>query len=172
MNVKTFKKIVVTTDFSELSTAAISYIRSFSAFSEATLYLVHVMESGSLAGLSAVDLPSLNLNGLADEDAAGEFAEFIRANVPDSLAIDAVIRHGEPAKEIISFATEIGADLIVIATHGRTGLSHILMGSVAERVIRSSAVPVLTIKPPSMREGMVEAADVTEQLHLDKRDDE
>jgi len=56
---------------------------------------------------------------------------------------------GEPAAEIVEFAQQGGFDLIVMSTHGRTGIAHALLGSVAERVVRRSPVPVLTIRPES-----------------------
>jgi nucleotide-binding universal stress UspA family protein len=59
-----------------------------------------------------------------------------------------VVRSGDSVEEIIQFAEESGADLIVMATHGRGGLSHILMGSTAEQVIRKAPCPVLTLKLP------------------------
>ena len=57
-----------------------------------------------------------------------------------------ILRDESPAHAITSYAEKIGADLIIIATHGRTGLKHLLIGSVAERVVRHSAVPVLTLR--------------------------
>jgi nucleotide-binding universal stress UspA family protein len=56
---------------------------------------------------------------------------------------------GEPAAEIVSFARSAGVDLVVVGTHGRTGLEHALMGSVAERVVRRAHCPVLTVRPPA-----------------------
>jgi nucleotide-binding universal stress UspA family protein len=55
---------------------------------------------------------------------------------------------GEPASEIVSYATDSGVDLLVLGTHGRTGLEHALMGSIAERVVRRAHCPVLTVRPP------------------------
>lgn len=55
---------------------------------------------------------------------------------------------GEPAAEIVAFARERGVDLLVLGTHGRTGLEHALMGSIAERVVRKAHCPVLTVRPP------------------------
>jgi universal stress protein A len=59
-----------------------------------------------------------------------------------------MIKSGDPAQVIISVAREIGADLIVIATHGRRGLAHLIMGSVTEKVVREAPCTVLTIRPP------------------------
>jgi nucleotide-binding universal stress UspA family protein len=68
--------------------------------------------------------------------------------------------------EIRKFAEEEGVDLVVIATHGRTGLKHIVMGSVAERTVRHSSIPVLTVKPHPLRETILKNEDVERDLHL------
>ena len=86
----------------------------------------------------------------AEEDVERDVAEFFRTHVPAEMNAIAVLRKGEPYREIIRFAEEENADLIILATHGRTGLSHMLMGSVAEKVVRHSSVPVLTVKPGEM----------------------
>jgi nucleotide-binding universal stress UspA family protein len=66
----------------------------------------------------------------------------------DGVTAEVFVRIGRPADEILTFAAEHGADVIVMGTHGRTGIRHLLAGSVAERVVRSSVVPVLTIRHP------------------------
>lgn len=78
-----------------------------------------------------------------------ETEEFIKRNSRDKkeLKIEKLIRRGKPFVEIIIAAREKEADLIVMGTHGRTGLSHSLMGSVAEKVVRKAPCPVLTVKP-------------------------
>jgi nucleotide-binding universal stress UspA family protein len=68
-----------------------------------------------------------------------------KARAPSAQGL---LRQGSPPEEIVATAKEIGADLIVISTHGRKGLAHALLGSVAERVVRTSSVPVLTIRTP------------------------
>jgi nucleotide-binding universal stress UspA family protein len=67
--------------------------------------------------------------------------EFIRERISGAHRIVRVIRRGDPSVEIVKFARDEGIDLIVMATHGRTGLAHVLMGSAAEKVMRSSVVP-------------------------------
>lgn len=69
--------------------------------------------------------------------------------------IEYVIRQGEPAQEILRAADELGCDLIVMGTHGRTGVRHVLMGSVAEHVLRTAGCPVLVVKPPVARKPKV-----------------
>lgn len=64
-------------------------------------------------------------------------------------ATEAVVRAGEPAEVVIALAGELGCDLVVVGTHGRRGLSHLMLGSVAERVVRTSTCPVLTVRGPA-----------------------
>jgi len=77
-----------------------------------------------------------------------------------------VVRSGVAEKEILRFAEEERIDLVVMATHGWTGLRHMLMGSVAEKVVRYSPIPVLTVKPKPAREEIVRRDDVELELHL------
>jgi nucleotide-binding universal stress UspA family protein len=69
----------------------------------------------------------------------------VDAGVKAGVAVEARMAHGTPYEEIVKAGKELGADLIVIGTHGRTGMSHFLLGSVAERVVRSAPCPVLTV---------------------------
>ncbi|GJQ21070.1 MAG: universal stress protein [Bacteroidia bacterium] len=86
--------------------------------------------------------------------------------VTTSLKIE--IRRGSPAQEIVKASRELHSDLIVMCTHGRSGLSHMLMGSVAEKVVRTALCPVLTIKPDEFSELVnVTDEDITNGLHLE-----
>ena len=77
------------------------------------------------------------------------------------------VRFGDPAQEIVQESSEIQADLIVMSTHGRTGLRHVLLGSVAEKVVRYSKCPVLTMKPEEVREFIsLTEGDISDTLHL------
>jgi len=88
----------------------------------------------------------------------------------DCGTVKKIVRFGDPSKEIVTFAQEEKMDLIIISTHGRTGLSHVLLGSVTERVVRHSLVPVLTVKPLSIQNQIMEEEDIDEQLHLRLKD--
>jgi nucleotide-binding universal stress UspA family protein len=85
---------------------------------------------------------------------------------PASVRIDPVVRIGKPVDGILAFTREEQIDVIVMATHGRTGFMHILMGSVAEQVVRRAEVPVLTVKPPSLRKEVMVESDVERDLHI------
>jgi len=95
-----------------------------------------------------------------------ELEDFVAKRISRDLKVIPIVTAGVPAEEIKRFAEEEGIDLIVLATHGRTGLRHILMGSVAERVVRLSGVPVLTVKPRPFREAIIEKDDIENELHL------
>jgi nucleotide-binding universal stress UspA family protein len=92
--------------------------------------------------------------------------EFIARNINPDKRVEPVVRTGDPATEIANFATEQHADLIVMATHGWTGFKHLVLGSVAETVVRRSIVPVLTVKPPIDEEPVLRNRDIESELHL------
>jgi universal stress protein A len=139
-----WQKIVCAVDFSEPSRRALAEaVRLADTFS-AALTLVHVYEpppptsnDAFLAGPSMFDrsLPGLDAKLRAW---AGEIAP--------RREIAYAIRMGMPSEEILHEARELGADLIVLGTHGRSGLGHLLLGSIAERVIRAAPVPVLVVR--------------------------
>lgn len=147
------RKILVTTDLSEYSLAAMEYAASFGLLYSSTLFLLYVIESkeGHHRG---------------EEDARRALDAFILKHVSPDIRLVPVIRQGNPSFEIRKFAEQEGVDLIVIATHGRTGLRHIVMGSVAERTVRHSNIPVLSVKPRPLRESFLRMEDVEKELHL------
>ncbi len=111
----------------------------------AYLHVLHVVRDHPLV--------SVNLGEEGIEDAVRTSPEsalenLVRRMLPHQTKVIEAVRYGQVYKEIVTYARSEDIDLIVIATHGRTGLDHIVMGSVAEKVVRMSPVPVLTIKPP------------------------
>jgi nucleotide-binding universal stress UspA family protein len=147
------RKILVTTDLSEYSLAAMEYAASFGLLYSSTLFLLYVIEARE------------GHHG-EEEGARRALDAFIMKHVSPDVRIVPVIRQGNPSFEIRKFAEEEGVDMIIIATHGRTGLRHIVMGSVAERTVRHSNVPVLSVKPRPLREGFLRNEDVEKELHL------
>ena len=144
-------KILYPTDFSELSTYALRYALSFAHAYQAKLHCLHVVDEAyqywTAMGPNSVPV------GPATEDilqsACKEMDSFAAEHLKDAeveVITDVVL--GRPFMEIIQYARKQCIDLIVLATHGRTGLSHVLLGSVAERVVRKSPCPVLTIRHP------------------------
>ncbi|HEY3243062.1 MAG TPA: universal stress protein [Phycisphaerae bacterium] len=144
-------KILYPTDFSELSLLALSYAREFASIFDAQLYCVHVVDE---AGQYWTALgPESTPIGPAVEDlmsmAEGQMKRFADEHLLGLKfpPVTAVVM-GRPFAEIISYARENTIDLIVIATHGRGGLSHVLLGSTAEKLVRKSPCPVLTVRHP------------------------
>ncbi len=161
------KKILVATDMSEYSLAAVDYASTFGLFYSSKLYMLYVAERPPL--IPTIDGGDLFVgvhHPKTEEAAWAELEDFVANRVHSNVKITPIVRVGSPAHEIVRFAEESTVDLIVMATHGRTGLSHIVMGSVAEKVVRLSSIPVLTVKPGPLRESILDGADVETELHL------
>ena len=143
-------KILVPTDFSDYSKRALPYGCALAAEFGADLHLLHVMQD--VIGL----VPEVGIAFPPTGDywrELQESAEKALEQLPGSLwsggqSVVRATREGVPFVEIVRYAKEHEIDLIVIGTHGRTGLSHILLGSVAERVVRKAPCPVLTVRHP------------------------
>ncbi|HLX64958.1 MAG TPA: universal stress protein [Planctomycetota bacterium] len=145
----TFKNVVLTTDLSLNADAAVPYAAALAKQSGGTIHLFHAFEedarealaSGIVIGVSAW-IESVRK---AREQKVADLAQAIeRQRGVKTIYATAV---GNPANEIARYAKHNNADAVVLATHGRTGLSHLLMGSVAERVVRLCPSPVLTVRP-------------------------
>lgn len=143
------KKILAPTDFSDHSCYALRYAREFADRWGAELHLLNVVEPAVFpteAGLTPMGLINLDAElATAAEESMNILLK--REEIRGATAVTAVA-HGRASSTIIEYAQEHGIDLIVIATHGRTGLEHLIFGSTAERVVRESPCPVLTIRPP------------------------
>ncbi len=164
---KNIRKILFPTDLSELSFAAVEMLTSVAELYRAEVYVVHVLES--FPGLK----PGKGVRAVkGDVHAAERSAKRVLDDLEQRAHLSKVvniIRQGDPRTEIVRCARELGVDLIVMATHGRTGISHVLLGSVAEQVVRYAPVPVLTVKPQRIAARIVEQGDIDEQLHVPSR---
>lgn len=160
------KTILVPIDLSEHSFEAVEYACSLISGNEAQIYLIHVIPIQQGLSFPVVDQHSESALRDFEETSQAQIETFIRKKVTCSKNAVRVIRRGEAFREIIKFAKDEKIDLIVMATHGRTGLAHVLMGSVAEKVVRYSPVPVLTVKPQLIREALLKEHDIEEQLHI------
>lgn len=142
-----FRRILLPTDFSERAEAARSYAVMLAEKFGAELHVLHVLQE-PIAVLPesslAVAPPALNLPEIIKSAEQGLAA--ISVNPPAGVGAR-VVRNGLPADEIVRYAAEAGVDLIVQGTHGRTGLAHVLLGSVAEKVVRRAPCAVLTVRP-------------------------
>ncbi len=143
----TIRKILVPVDFSAHSREAQRWAAELAGRYDATLTLIHVYQPISYALPEGYVLPSANL--LADlevslskalDDARSELVSIA------GLKVNTQLLQGVPFAEIVRFAREGSYDLIVLSTHGRTGLKHALLGSVAEKVVRKAHCPVLTVR--------------------------
>ena len=133
---RTIKRILVPTDFSSMSLDALEFAEELARVLEATLVLVHVAHvpvAGSKAGERARAAAAENLE------------KVVRELAHQGLRVEMRLREGAPDEEITSVAATERGDLIVMGTHGRTGVSHALLGSIAERVVRTAPCPVLTV---------------------------
>jgi universal stress protein A len=141
-----FHQILAPTDLSEPSQQAIQYARELARTFGATLVLLHVVE---LPPYPIEGLPPSSLGGTLleelEQQATSDLAQVL-ANEAEVKVVRRVVV-GIPYRRIVEVAEAEKFDLIVMATHGRTGLSHLFMGSVAERVVRTAPCPVLTIRP-------------------------
>ncbi len=150
------RKILVTTDLSDFSLAAFEYASTASIFFNAEIFLLYVYGNREPRGHTHY----------TEEEALKALKEFAQSSVSSGLDVHTVVRCGAPAEEIIRYAQQEGADLIVIATHGRTGLRHMMMGSVAEKIVRLSSIPVLSVKPGPFRDRILKDEDIENELHL------
>lgn len=140
------KRILVPTDFSDCARPAIRYGAELAEKFDAELILLHVVPDSVLALPDAVmpnPAPNADLNALTDSGKQG-LANLIAT---EKLTARAEVRIGSPAGEIVAAAGDLHADLVCIATHGRDGLARVILGSVAEQVVRHAPCPVLTVRP-------------------------
>lgn len=139
-----FNTILCPTDFSEQSTAAFHLANSLAKEYQARLVLVSVKPP------TEVVHGGFGMSPPEPEDENEALKSQLMALQPDdkTLTVEHFYRQGEPGAEIVRLANEVKADLIVMGTHGRGGLSRMLMGSVAEHVMRHASCPVVTVKQP------------------------
>jgi nucleotide-binding universal stress UspA family protein len=139
-------KILVPTDFSDASEAALQYGRELAERFGASLHVLHVIQDPFTMPWAAEGLP-VALGELLDEWQRGAWKR-LHELVPDAAekGITVTTRIGSPFQEILSHAEEEGIDLVVMGTHGRGAVTHALMGSVAEKMVRKAPCPVLTVR--------------------------
>ena len=133
------KRILVPLDFSACSQKALQYAVPLARQFDAELELLHVVEPyPPIAELTPVTLETT-------EDGRQDL-ERVRKSIPGEVSTRTSVRSGAPAGEIVDAANDLAVDLIVISTHGRTGLAHALMGSTTEKVVRHARCPVLVVR--------------------------
>lgn len=138
-----FHKILFPSDFSHTGDAALAMATSLARDHDATLYIVHVEEPPALYGGGEMYYGALD----PDSDELVKLLEEVKPTDPQVKYVQQMLS-GDPATALVDFAESEHIDLIVLGTHGRSGLSRLLMGSVAEAVVRRANCPVLTFKQP------------------------
>jgi nucleotide-binding universal stress UspA family protein len=145
----TISRILVPVDFSAYSERALDYAIALAARLDASLHLLHVVEDPMVTGALVpegvmTDFAELRAELMADAEQRllAYRGQAERAGVPVVTAA----RWGFTSATILEYAAGLNIDLVVMGTHGRTGMAHLLMGSVAERVVRQAACPVLTVR--------------------------
>ncbi len=136
--------ILVPTDFSEYSRQALSYAETVAKTFDAKIVLIHVIDTVSYAVSESVQWNEVyaRLEATVQPMLDG----LIREAEKSGVAAESRLTQGVPYDQIVKTAENVHADLIVMATHGRTGMRHVLLGSVAERVVRLAPCPVLTVR--------------------------
>ena len=143
--------ILVATDFSEASESALRYGRELAGRFGATLHVLHVAENVYVTTFGA-DTYAAIVPEMQEEIEAGAKKRLAEAVIdsdnsgPPTKTI--VLTAASPSYAIVDYARDHGIDLIVMGTHGRGALAHLVMGSVAERVVRLASCPVLTVRHP------------------------
>ncbi len=138
------KKILVPTDFTVYSDHAIEYAIMVARNFEAKILLVHVIEP---MAYSVTDTIQIIDHYSALKTVAGPILRNLQNKLlKKGLEVDTLLLDGTPYLEIVKRSRQAGIDLIIMGTHGRTGIKHVLMGSVAERVVRMAPCPVLTVR--------------------------
>lgn len=140
----TLKKILVPTDFSEHSAKAMRYGAELAAKFGAELHLLHAIETTpTMYGDGAYFPPETEAEL---EAAAVKQLNDLKLDVTADLQVVRLAKHGHPFVEVIRYAKNSEIDLIVIGTHGRGAIAHMLLGSVAEKVVRKAPCPVLAVR--------------------------
>jgi nucleotide-binding universal stress UspA family protein len=138
------KRILVPIDFSAHSTQALSYAITMAQKLQARVILLHVIYTPSLAGAD-LTMQMATINNAAQQAMDECWQQVQTAGVQGERSIC----QGNPWQEIVAKAKEFQVDLIIMGTHGRTGLQHVFLGSVAEKVIRLAPCPVLVARTPA-----------------------
>jgi nucleotide-binding universal stress UspA family protein len=144
--------ILFPTDFSECGNFALSYAASLARTFNAKIICVNVIEPiVPTVGYSGMTepLPIADIADQLEDSAERELPKLAECDECAGIEVEELVVHGEAASEIVRVAREHHVDLIVISSHGRTGLGRILFGSTAEAVVRHATCPVLVVKPPA-----------------------
>ncbi len=141
---KLFKKILCPIDFDENSYFALDLARDLAQDTDSTIYLLHVVSVSPVAESGVLVEPY----AISERDARTKLGRIAADHLEGKVDYKIITRIGSPADLVNQAVAELGVDSIVIATHGRRGIARLLLGSVAEKVVREAPCPVLAVKGP------------------------
>jgi nucleotide-binding universal stress UspA family protein len=157
------KRLLVPTDFSPASAIAFNYALDMAAREHASIHLLHVLDDATYAAAYPdglyVELPGLRER--LTEEARARLDDAAKACEAAGVIATTQVLVGRPAACVTQEANTRGSDLIVMGTHGRSGIAHLMLGSVAERVLRTAQCPVLTVRDTSRAADIIAADAVT-----------
>jgi len=142
-----YKHILCPVDFDEYSGEALKEAAALASIGGSTLHALHVVRMSPLFDQGAAEGFTAEESYQAQTSFARKRVEEMLNAIPAEVKREVAIEIGERGDSIMEAQKNLGADLIVMATHARKGLKHLVLGSVAERVVRESRVPVLTVRP-------------------------
>ncbi|MGO9480986.1 MAG: universal stress protein [Candidatus Kryptoniota bacterium] len=148
MAMVSLKKILVPQDFSEYSIRALKYAVTFAGLFNSELIVLHIVEPiiyPADFSFGQVSIPAMEEE--IRKHSEEQLNELAAREIPANIKATSIIRVGKPFIEIVEIAKSENADLIIISSHGRTGMDHVLFGSTADKVVRKASCPVLTIRP-------------------------
>src|ERR1051325_1560119 len=150
------RKMLLPTDFSGCGNYALPYAAAIARAAKAAVICIHVVEpivpAVGYSGL-AEPMPIADMSEQLEDSAERELPRIVDCEDLHGIEVEEIIVHGDAAAEIVRVAKERDVDLIVISSHGRTGIGRIIFGSTAEAVVRHAHCPVLVVKPPPEEEG-------------------
>jgi nucleotide-binding universal stress UspA family protein len=141
-----FKHILVPVDFGDADGSAVELAVQLAKSSDAQMTLLHAFDPVAFSGATASYPLTIDLEPIL-ADAEGQLGVLCNATRADWPRVDSLLVRGNVCDSIVAVAQENDCDLIVIGTHGRRGLAHAFLGSVAEKVVRLATVPVMTVHP-------------------------
>lgn len=140
------KTILVPTDFSEAASVALDYAVELAEKLGASVHVVHAFELPLVGFPDGTMTISAEMASRIIDAAQSALAELAKKHAPRKIALSTALEQADPRDAVLSAAKKVGADLIVMGTHGRRGIARALIGSVAENVVRTSSIPVLTLR--------------------------
>ena len=140
-----YDRILVPTDGSADGRRAVEHALALAAVHDAAVHALYVVDAASYAG-TGMEAGWAGIDDMLRSEAEEAVAEVESMAAAHETAVETAVVEGSPGQTIVDYATETDCDLVVMGTHGRGGIDRLLLGSVAERVVRRSPVPVLTVR--------------------------